>query len=65
MSKEVKSAGKKVTAHSHARGVAASTLAQRPAGKPLKETDGIYSLVGIDVSKVSGGTSTKKHQFVK
>ena len=64
MKKVVESAGRKVTSHARAKS-AASALSQHPAGKALKKTDGIYSFVGIGVSKVEGGTSTKKHHTVK
>lgn len=64
MTQDVEMAEKKSDSHTPAK-AAASTVAQRPAGKTLKKSDGIYTFVGIGVSKVAGGTSTKKHHAGK
>jgi hypothetical protein len=53
--------GKKADSTTHTKLAVGSTLARSRRGKTLKKTDGLYSIIGIGVSKVPGGTSTNKH----
>jgi len=62
MAKDTKQAGDKES-RLHKKAGAVRKESRPPRGKVLTRKDGVFSLVGIGVSKAPGGISEKKHDY--
>lgn len=63
MATERKRIKKKAARRIHTAPLSRLTLSDGKAGRTLTKADGLYSIVGIGVSKVPGGSSTDKHRY--